>query len=514
MRVYGENERRQSVYAWNTVDVLVDGLLQHGEVVDVAENGLIIDFGCEAHRAEFIEYGRIFHSQSPFDPLDTTFDTRVQVLLRACPDHLWKWYPGRVVPQLPSAETYLSSLSIVEVQLPHGVIQEVLPKDQIRRSPSEADLARRCVGENDYIIRDCPLPAAWSEEAPLLQELCKMNSPSVRCTTVHDGMLYYVQRYSIQPALYPLELGDLYLELKRQLAAGELSPGLVGGHLITVDTVSEALEQCFIPCELVVLTEIIGLLDSVNRTRFRRTCALWNTIITDASLSDVLISGQKEDVWPTSRQKPLFWILACVLHCVNNRTKKVALEHMSLTECDAAAEMIRYVLGGSNRVETLEFRRCALRHPEDWSLAATMGCLQRICGVAQRACWIQCRIAEQRLTAVWPQESVVCQPEEQLETQLWDLFEKLLVTRIPIHLTTLKAWVTRAAMHPVFKRLARVLHEYQSVDPRSSTEYRGWQWTVPEMLHLEVAKLTSVTAAAVTDLLERQNYGSIPKRKN
>ncbi|XP_055348489.1 uncharacterized protein LOC129595489 [Paramacrobiotus metropolitanus] len=104
------------VYQWNSVDLLTEnGLFQHGEVIDVAENGLIVDFRCSGQRAQFVNYDNIFlGSLIPCcagyshcnDELrrhpKATENARVEVLCRSQPGAAWLWYPGRLLSEVRS----------------------------------------------------------------------------------------------------------------------------------------------------------------------------------------------------------------------------------------------------------------------------------------------------------------------------------------------------------------------------------------------------------------------------
>ncbi|XP_055353209.1 uncharacterized protein LOC129599094 [Paramacrobiotus metropolitanus] len=198
----------QSLYAWNAVEVFVDGLLQLGRVINVVEKGLVIDFGCATQRSQFIEYRRIFHAckaRSPH-PVNTYQEYReyrnVQVLFRAGPDRPWAWYPGTAVSL--GEQSYFGCVYIVEVKLPHGVVKELLPRNQVRRPPSDADLAARRVQDKDFVIRGCPLPAAPRE----LGDLLASNLPPMRrvlCTEVLNETLLYLQR-RLDREMQPQEL--------------------------------------------------------------------------------------------------------------------------------------------------------------------------------------------------------------------------------------------------------------------------------------------------------------------
>ncbi|XP_055353203.1 uncharacterized protein LOC129599087 [Paramacrobiotus metropolitanus] len=339
MLVYYNDNKSQSMYAWNAVEVLVDGLLQLGRVINVVKKGLLIDFGCASHRKKFFKWEHVFHATRVFDPLDTLLDPNVQVLLRAGADCPWKWYPG--IALSPGDErSYLANLYIVEAQLPHGTVRELLPRNQVRRPPSDADLVSRRVQENDFVLRSCPMPSAWPGAADLLREIFPLILPRARRVLyrmVQNDSLLYVQLGS-DCALLPNELEELFHRTKEKLAGvgfpndvwvrTSLGRQLIDGSL----PVAGQRQPHPVPSHL----------------------PLWNALLTtEADFPDVRVSGRKEDC-PLPTMQPLFWMLTCLLHCVNSNTKTVVLMHAKMDECEDAAAMIRFVVG---RTGTLVFYR-------------------------------------------------------------------------------------------------------------------------------------------------------------
>ncbi|XP_055353208.1 uncharacterized protein LOC129599092 [Paramacrobiotus metropolitanus] len=257
----------------------------------------------------------------------------------------------------------------------------------------------------------------------------------------------------------------------------------------------------FLPSELLV--EVFQSLDSVNRTRFRRTCALWNTTLTtDVHFPEVRVSGRVDDSPPTCTP-PLFWALTGLLHGANSSTKSIVLMYMDMSECADAAKMVRYIIGRNGRVGTLVFVGCSL---QAWCLQNTIGGLLEVCGVAERAGWIRCRIAEERLTAIVTQYWALCLPPEPLDVHLWDLFENSLVIEKPVDLALLSEWIARTMQQNYSDQLWQTLDLYQRVDPRS-THYRDRWWALPSPRNdVDVNKLTKITAAAMYRVLKGSHW--------
>ncbi|XP_055353165.1 uncharacterized protein LOC129599057 isoform X3 [Paramacrobiotus metropolitanus] len=192
MHIYGHEDG--AVYAWNSVDVLVDGVLQHGRVINAAKTGLVVDFECRIQRVQFIEYGRAFHMIKPPYDLDARRDRDVQVLLRADPEGPWRWFRGAMVPGGDLSSRV--NAYIVEAEMPHGTIKELLPRQQVRRPPSDDQLAQ--VWPKEFVMRECELPAVWSGMSRMrLKKACGLYLPRLRdvwCARVRKWTLLYVQR--------------------------------------------------------------------------------------------------------------------------------------------------------------------------------------------------------------------------------------------------------------------------------------------------------------------------------
>ncbi|XP_055347598.1 uncharacterized protein LOC129594804 [Paramacrobiotus metropolitanus] len=284
MLVYDEDDRSQSMHAWNAVDVLVDGLLQPGKIINVAKNGLFIDFGSAGQRSEFVEYGRVFSSWRPLESVDAFKTPDVQALLRAGPDCPWTWYPvpGRIMSC--GTESYLDDVYIVEAQLPHGPRRR--QRAVVEKSSAPTALGRRLGG---FRVRDkdCytwQLPRVCSGESRVPFEILKesiFQEREVVCTKVLSDTLLYMQRCSERP-LQLQELEKRYVRLGMEENHGDNG---ISGESFDRYSVNSPREERGVICVVFqhvpteLLVEIFQSQDSVDRVRCRRTCALWNTVL-------------------------------------------------------------------------------------------------------------------------------------------------------------------------------------------------------------------------------------------
>ncbi|XP_055354686.1 uncharacterized protein LOC129600248 [Paramacrobiotus metropolitanus] len=298
---------RDYTCSWNSVDVLVDGLLQHGKIVNLAEGGLIIDFGCAAQRSHFIAYGTVFRCQSRVASLGAwqALQGDLQVLLRPRQNAAMSWYPGKVARGCVFGKT-----AFVQVQLPHGTVEEVVRWEQVRPALPEGGYELlRMVMPNEFVIRACRLPVAyWSEATPQLGEIlqCRVNQRyKVLCTAVLSQTLLYLQAHEHVPLTAEQLQEQCDAAKKTQAGVGSL-PALQSRTCSARKTRKTAANcRLSLPLPPELLVAIFQTLDSVERVRCRRVCAAWNTLLTtEAYFPDVRVSADYavygEEISPTT----------------------------------------------------------------------------------------------------------------------------------------------------------------------------------------------------------------------
>ncbi|XP_055349945.1 uncharacterized protein LOC129596636 [Paramacrobiotus metropolitanus] len=495
MFIYGPEAG--AVDAWNAVDVLVDGVLQHGRVINVVEKGLIVDFDCETQRAQFVEYGRIFHLTEPRDDLNLKGGENVQALVRAAPDGPWQWFPGRVARD--GGLDFCVQAYIVEAQLPHGAITELLPRQQVRFVPSNNELDSRRIQPTDFQIRSCLLSAVWFNASRALLDACRLHlqrKRSVWWTKMSHGGLWYVQRSADAP-LQPPELEAVCMEgLKKH--EGKIAQQPLSAAATPSGKRQRTARDRGLPLAVELLVETFQSLHSIDRTRHRRVCALWNQLLTtEAYFPVVRISCQPADC-PLSWTNPRFWTHAVLLHCVNRRTTTIVLTHMDLLgDGEYAASMIPHMAG---RIPRLVLYQCFWSYPGCTvrDILAHHSPLMKVCSTAERVVWSQCRVREKHLNVLAvSQHSHGCQPEEQLRMQLWDLFEKHLIVDEPVDRNAVSEWMKQCAQYGFRFSTTLALHDYQSADPRPSNCYRCRRWTPSDVEGLDIYSLSPLAATAL-----------------
>ncbi|XP_055357039.1 uncharacterized protein LOC129602097 [Paramacrobiotus metropolitanus] len=474
---------RDYVFEWNAVDVLVDGRLQRGVVINAADGGLVIDFECTTRRSQFIEYGRIFHCFCDTYDLWVTKPGQgaggAEVLLRYHPTDSWTWYPARVASTESRGHAY-DAAEFMEVQLPHGSVIELVPCLQIREVAT-AESPRPSVTKGDFVVRCCPLPAVCWSQAPhwlgqiFQQELSRHPSTSL-CAVLSQAVLYLQQPENTP--LTPAKLEELYncgcarplppSPMLRQSEPSSSPPRKqrkVGG------------ESLPLPAELLV--EIFQALDSIERLRCRRVCHMWNSLLTTASrFPDVRVSGKDGyygDVQLDDCAK--YWVLACLLKCLMPATKMAVVMQVCADDSRDIAQPMRYVFSTDRLLPTLVFYDCDFGDENSSAHIimhhAAYVALEYACG---RIVWKQCRIFCSKPITITQHVFSVCSQED-MEMQLFDLFEQTVVRdRSPLDLPTLAGWIAKAVAHNrdyYVSIILKTLNSYQSADPRPTTGVDG-----------------------------------------
>ncbi|XP_055334169.1 uncharacterized protein LOC129585492 [Paramacrobiotus metropolitanus] len=440
MLVYGDEDHR--VYAWNAVVVLMKGnKLKHGHVINKAEGGLIIDFGCERQRARFIEYGRLAHCiyHDFMRPTD-----EAQVLLRSPTTGAWVWYPGQVV----GLGAYrLEKAEVVEVQLPKGrTIRELLPMDQVRRPPPRDYLrSDNAVRKEHFMIRSCTLPdVSWDDESHWLREVFQREMARrfpVVCTALRGSKVHYLQDgtkvYYMEHDKYlrpvnTLDMINLYRWAKNEEKGGFSSASsrwVLRDMASSLDSGQQKSgKRRAMPLPVELLAEVIQSLDSIERFRCRRVCPLWNAVLTiEANFPVVRVSG-KDGAYSNRhfRNEGAYWVSAGLLKCLSSRTRVVVITGLNIHE---STDLVKIVKHNRNekRLPMLEFRECCFGNDHDIIddiLDETVKLMLECLACCDRILWKQCRIVDRSLTAPVAQLSIgVPSSFTPLKRQLWELVE-------------------------------------------------------------------------------------------
>ncbi|XP_055348029.1 uncharacterized protein LOC129595138 [Paramacrobiotus metropolitanus] len=474
-----------SVATWNAVDVLMDGLLQHGHVVSVVDGGLLIDWQCglgpqrESAHVQLVEYGRIFQCRQPVlarpripVPHDDECSEEdvdheglsVQVLLRRHPNPgaAWIWYPGTAVPV---ASYHYEHFVWVQVQLSdgQGIVEELLPWMQVRAvtppagAGPDSGLAR--VVQGAFVIRSCHLPASASSRiapALLLKQVLGGRRGRVLFVSLFNQTLLYLQRETDTPLTAEQVEGFCAEEdERRRYSACEanshwlwqqlqlLGVSVIRPHSrkVSIPVASgSGTGACLrLPLPTELLLEVFRCLDSVGRVRCWRVCAAWHRILrTTGNFPDVCVSATEGEYGPTPwffESVPQagvggqYWVVACLLKCLTARTQLAVFIHLQVHHARQLAAPLQHVLRPSRRrLPTLVFYDCDFggRTCVDGLIGRTVDLAVR-CN-CERMVWKQCcmvtQTAGKRQLALVPLQAFSTQSQPEMERQLRAVWEE------------------------------------------------------------------------------------------
>ncbi|XP_055354387.1 uncharacterized protein LOC129600027 isoform X2 [Paramacrobiotus metropolitanus] len=304
------------VCAWDSVNVLADGLLQQGYCRHVLPDGLLIDFLLPNAELVFVEFGNIYDCSGRglwrkenwtwfyFMELDLFLtplipeNPSIQALMRFHPGRPWIWYPARLLTCAFCIGRYFHYV-VVEVTVDGQTIRAVLPPSQIRYTPSAEEMTRRRLNRSHFIVREASLPlhnSAAVDQQCVDWLIDRLLVHEFRIMSTTGGRLVYFTRENGKPLHDNLII--MFAEaVKDNLQNGDkeekeatcnIPPKLPKKPLEQMDGNCER----GIPLPVELMAVVFQCLDTIGRQRCRRTCFLWNSILTSRPLcKDLLISA-------------------------------------------------------------------------------------------------------------------------------------------------------------------------------------------------------------------------------
>ncbi|XP_055339149.1 uncharacterized protein LOC129588791 [Paramacrobiotus metropolitanus] len=529
--------KNRSVYAFNAVDVEINGQLQHGFVVDVTDGEqnpqrLVNDFECAGQDPVLVEYGKVYdcseHVQENYPGKwwsnEPAYPPEVEVLLRDHPDHPWKWYPGKILPCPPISRNVQV---VVEAEVSGYRIREMLPYTQIRMLSTAEERQRRQLASGHFYIDTSAeqryLTTIAREESAGLRSVLGGPSSRKRRRLVSE-LWQRVQRRTVANAM------EVIHHTGGNEIPGQNTPG-------TVDCKKNegiAMDGLILPWELLV--EIFLSLKTHQRQRCRRVCALWEEVITSQQMcADIRVnlvqgtfSPRTEWMW-----QPDYAVYSSIFKHLSPATRTISLRDgcFDYDDSDGRVEHPeRYTTSGSalvnyiTRVLTdsdVRIQRLILWR-RWWSTVLCDGTLDDyfldiieidagLASCCDRVIWydyflrfiIECkdepcpRVAFRFPFAVFHLASLDA-------AQVWNIFEDNLYSKEPLNLELIAHW-TAERIKPnsghKCRFLIMILDNYQSCDPRPSTHYRRHKWTTDNLQSLEVSKLNKISLHALSSCM-------------
>ncbi|XP_055355130.1 uncharacterized protein LOC129600618 [Paramacrobiotus metropolitanus] len=275
-----------------------------------------------------------------------------------------------------------------------------------------------------------------------------------------------------------------------------------------------------IPTETHLLRQIFQSLDSVSRLKLRRVCPLWNSVLSDAdSGKTVQISFTANPFFPMDSENSanVYGVLGGMLKCIANSTERLIVQHIPRANDEGVLPIIGWMLRDT-RIKQLIFHHgeviweeYVLKEDAAWGGRVAMwdgsahkgirrlvAALQGLAPVCAELRLYRCEFSiSDQMTGVIPHATIRLDALD-MEAQFWDLYEVHL-SREEVDVEKVAEWI-RSGSKELRKQVAQCLNNWQSLDPRSTTQYRDREWTEENLESLDVSKLTNLTLRAMKEI--------------
>ncbi|XP_055357861.1 uncharacterized protein LOC129602748 [Paramacrobiotus metropolitanus] len=533
MHFYEINERK--VTEWNSVYALMDENrpLQHGSVVNVVENGLIVDFHCPARRSVLVEFGKVFDAwfdkpsswfwcgnprfphpwEDDYGPPPANADRlAVRVLLRARPEDPWVWYPGKL---LIFGFEYGDDWMFVEVDMGGALRRELIHSSQMLYPMTDEELQRIVIKPGDFVTRCVNLPEGyWTSVTPALSAALSQkidDDLGGRCISVLSEKMLMMQHRTGRPITADHLAGcfekaktvsGLYVKCGREYRCSFHPPPLKTKRKKPLTTCGRGISL-----PLILLADIFQSLDTIGRLRCRRTCYAWDAILTSAEVCSEVRVSFDHAVFTTrwsSMDLTYYAVYNCILKHITPATRRICFldyDKKNLYARDwgkPVIDCVRQVLSGTGRrIQRLVFcKRYINLHDENLAecfdeMVDSYRKLAAVCDkTVYRAVILEDECLRSRI------RHAVIDLKNCSATELWDMFESHLDAVIP-PAATAERIVQELCADRKESVVAKILHSYQSADPRHTNHYRDWKWTEENLQALDITKLNRTTLCAL-----------------
>ncbi|XP_055349868.1 uncharacterized protein LOC129596566 [Paramacrobiotus metropolitanus] len=406
---------------------------------------------------------------------------------------------------------------------PYGTVKELVPDGQVRAPPTDAGLQERRVKKDDFVVRRCALPAGyWSEASAAVREIFQYEVNQrfhVQCTAVLSKTLRYLQ-WKSETRVTAQQVEDEYKNTVKH--NDELGRTTITWKWLLRQQEAESAPQRkrkipgsqpgSLPLPVELLLEVFRALDSIGRFRCRRVCDVWNALLTtDAYFPEVRVSNTPADYDGVLHyDHSLYWITVSVLKSFNSATKIAVFTGIELYEFSELTNLIWGMFQRAGNLSVVVLYKCNFSEEHGYVDSAVHCMAQQVVpdGSRGRILWRQCRLGDENITAAIAHHAVRGQTEGERQEELWELVEQNLVLKKPLYRTALAAWVADCVAQQRtkdIKWIIEVMRRYQWLDPRKSTTYRNRKWTSATLGSLDVSKVTTLTAAVLSESMDRSD---------
>ncbi|XP_055342486.1 uncharacterized protein LOC129590998 [Paramacrobiotus metropolitanus] len=524
MHLYETAER--SVYAWNAVDVEMDGMLQHGHVIGLEENDstpprLIVDYGCQ--QTELVPYGQIWDC-STSSSNNVCVGGQVEVLLHAGRNGPWKWYPGKV---LIRSFKHLENMALVEVSMGGQSHRELLPRQQIRKPPGK-DAQQLLLAAGHFIVRTCSLPNGyWALQPSVAASLLRQTERYLNLRFVKvlsQTVLYLRQSHRSSLPGEDVLIGLVFEKKKVVREFGQKS--LMNNEQTDDDCEPEPKQPSSVgeggfTVPLDVLKEIFLSLDTIDQQRCRRTCQLWDALLTSTELcQEMRVWRQQPSPSPPTKWDRNYALYACLFKYLTPATRTICIRGSTPVRMRAYGipkedvemlNLIREVIKDpALRIERFVLHQRSITMAESEFYAPKLSALSTLI-VAQLAKLFSCcdRV-------IWKDNIITLLGRSRVpvmefripvatfvlghvdEAQIVDLLEQhLRWMGPPLDVQRILQFMADRTDNNVMAKVQKILEDYQSCDPRPSAHYRNHEWTLDTVAGVDVGQLNRVCLHAL-----------------
>ncbi|XP_055348860.1 uncharacterized protein LOC129595776 [Paramacrobiotus metropolitanus] len=384
-------------YQDNYVDVLGDdNLFRIGRVVDIADNGLFVDF-CPKRRQEFAPFNRIFQVvRSLINEEQLVYACGygkphaiilVDALMREAPSGPWTWFPAGIISLTRGIRHKRCSVAVVEWF--HGQPRtDLVPLERLRWRVSDdwwatigreppAELPARDNWHHDYSQmhrvatrlepvrpgifekRSVPLPKECRhiDTDNLLRQLngrawrrAEPDNRAISFVNIHDGNVSYIWRRPTEIEHqndYCFDLAQNKIDECRSALTAHIRS--ITWMLTEGSAQSAEREETDNVRVLTsdVMLEVFSHLDTCTLTRLRTVCAVWSGILESPELSACIVVTASGNSTPSIRETSHYFLMAPVFKCLRPSTQHMVVDarnsSMDIGDFLRLTDMIHYV---------------------------------------------------------------------------------------------------------------------------------------------------------------------------
>ncbi|XP_055347984.1 uncharacterized protein LOC129595095 [Paramacrobiotus metropolitanus] len=345
----------KKVCHWNAVNVMRNGLLQRGLIVDKLDLGWVVDFDIFGQKPEVIPYSsyNIFLDKMRTPASQDNTDCTVlcgshdiyqhpQVLLKLATNQPWTWYECNV----SSGSSNRNYFALVEVIYGNERIVTVVRANRLRGHPHIGRLLRK----NDILKEELPVPPDSVALSSTAVKFWKVNFPRTHPVQILDNQITFLQpRFDKgldqNKVAEILKRGEIESRITRQEDEIDRSDfalfdmdefnSIYDPHSPTESLLQQMQsyirKKSELPCtesypslndlSLDVLVDIISVLDGGHQAVVRSVCTAWNSVVLSTKCTKTVIIQYSR--WVDNNKQNPYELMSLLCHCITSATQYV-----------------------------------------------------------------------------------------------------------------------------------------------------------------------------------------------